>query len=205
MISVSHSAHRPVSLLYLANLSADIGKITLIVLITIEGLFVSDIIVSRVLPELLAHGSGISTIALIVLYAAPNGLFIALPTALLIGVYIVVLRRREDQEFKIFAGMGYSPWILNITAVTIGLVGAVVSLVLSGFVEPTARFQLTSTLEGVAHQAIRDGELTSGRFYQVADMTFYAASGRMNKAAGDVFLYQKQSGDGGRVIIASQY
>jgi lipopolysaccharide export LptBFGC system permease protein LptF len=199
----SYNAYRPVSLHYLSRLSTDIGKVTLVVLITIETLFLSDVIVSRVLPELLAHGAGISTIALIVLYSAPSGLFIALPTALLIGVYIVILRRREDQEFKIFAGLGYSPGALSITALAIGLVGAAGSLVLSGFVEPTARFLLTSTLEGVAYEAIRDGELTSGRFYQIGDTTFYAASGRLNKVAGDVFLYQDKSDDGGRVIIAS--
>ncbi|MHA7776917.1 LptF/LptG family permease [Roseibium sp. M-1] len=197
------SARRPVSLGYLATLSADILKITAIVLITIEALFLSDVIVSRVLPELLALGTGIGSICLIVLYSVPNGLFIALPTALLIGVYFVVLRRRESQEFKIFAGFGYGARTLYITAVFIGLTGAITSLALSGFVEPSARFHLATTLQGVAHQAIREGDLTSGRFYQVADTTFYAASGRLNEGAGDVFLHQKRSEDVGRVIVAS--
>lgn len=204
MTAVPFSTLRPVSLQYLANLSVDVLKITLIVLITIEALFVSDVIVSRVLPEMLAFGSQLSTIGMVVIYAAPNGMFIALPAALLIGVYTVVLRRREEHAFKIFAGMGYSPRILNVTAVTIGLLGAVVSLVFSGFVEPNARTLLTSTLQGAAHEAIRDGKLTSGRFYHVADTTIYAASGRTNKVAGDVFLYQKTPGDRARVIIANR-
>lgn len=203
MESVLFNVQRPVSLHYLTSLSADVGKTVLIVLLTIDALFLSDVIVSRVLPELLAHGARIGTISLVVLYAVPNGLFIALPTALLIGVYIVVLRRREEQEFKIFAGFGYSPRALTITAVAIGLFGSAVSIALSGFVEPPARFLLRSTLEGVAHQAVREGELPPGRFYQVGDTTFYAASGRLNKVAGDVFLYQKRSEDVARVIVAS--
>jgi lipopolysaccharide export LptBFGC system permease protein LptF len=184
-------------------MSADVGKTVLIVLLTIEALFLSDVIVGRVLPQLLVHDAGVGTIALIVLYSVPNGLFIALPTALLIGVYIVVLRRREGQEFQIFAGFGYSPRVLSITAVVIGLSGSAVSLVLSGFVEPPARYHWITTLEGVAHQAIREGELASGRFYQMGDTTFYAASGRLNEVAGDVFMHQKRSEGLGRVIVAS--
>jgi len=202
MIPVSFGGRRPVSLRYLASLSADIFKIAAIVLITIEALFLSDVIVSRVLPELLSLDAGIANIALVVLYSVPNGLFIALPTALLVGVYIVVLRRRENQEFKIFAGFGYGSRALNMTAVAMGFTGAVLSLALSGFVEPAARFHLATTLEGVAHQAIRDGDLTSGRFYQVGDTTVYAASGHGNEIPGDVFLHQKRSEDVARVIVA---
>jgi lipopolysaccharide export LptBFGC system permease protein LptF len=204
MIPVSFGVRRPVSLGHLAGLSADIFKITLIVLVTIEALFLSDVIVSRVLPELLSLGAGIGSIALVVLYSVPNGLFIALPTALLVGVYIVVLRRRENQEFKIFAGFGYGPRTLSLTAVTVGLTGAVLSLALSGFVEPVSRYLLVTTLEGVAHQAIRDGDLASGRFYQVGDTTIFAASGHLKTVAGDVFMHQKRSDDLGRVIVASR-
>lgn len=203
MNPVLSNVRRPVSLGYLANLSGDIVKITAIVLITIEAVFLSDVILSRVLAELLALSAGIDSIALVVLYSVPNGLFIALPTALLIGVYIVVLRRRENQEFKVFAGFGYGPKTLSVTAVTIGFLGSAISLALSGFVEPAARFRLATTLEGVAHEAIKDGELGSGRFYQVGDTTLYAASGRLDDVAGDVFIHQKRSEDLGRVIVAS--
>lgn len=197
------SVRRPVSLHYLAGLSADVGKTVLIVLLTIEALFLSDVIVSRVLPQLLAHDAGVGTIALIVLYSVPNGLFIALPTALLIGVYIVVLRRREGQEFQVFAGFGYGPRVLSMTAVAIGLLGFAVSLMLSGFLEPPSRYHLITTLEGVAHQAIKDGELASGRFYQVGDTTLYAATGRLTEVAGDVFMHQDRADGLGRVIVAS--
>ena len=202
--STQFAAQRPVSLRYMANLAFDVSKFTLIVLVTIVTLFLSDVIVSGILPTLLAHGTGISTISLIVLYSVPNGLFIALPTALLIGVYIVFLRRREEQVFKISAGFGYSPRTLITIALAIGFVGAVVSLILSGFVEPPARYLFSTTMNGAAHKAIRDGELSSGRFYQVGDTTFYAASGRLNEVAGDVFLHQRRSESVGRVVVASQ-
>jgi hypothetical protein len=51
---------------------------------------------------------------------------------------------------------------------------------------------------------MREGELASGRFYQVGDTTFYAASGRLSEGAGDVFLHQKRTKDIGRAIVASQ-
>lgn len=196
--------NRSVSNRYLTGLAAEIGKIALIVLATIEAVFLCDIIVSRFMPELMALGASLPVIALVVVYSIPNGLFIALPTALLIAVYVVVLRRRENNEFGVFAGLGYSHRILSIGAVMIGLTGAIISLVLSGFVEPPARFLLASTLEQITYKAVRDGELASGRFYQIGETTFYATSGRMNEVAGDVFLYQKSSEDTGRVIVASQ-
>ncbi|MEQ8737052.1 MAG: LptF/LptG family permease, partial [Hoeflea sp.] len=196
--------NRSVSNRSLTGLAAELGKIALIVLATIEAVFLCDIIVSRFMPELMALGASLPVIALVVVYSIPNGLFIALPTALLIAVYVVVLRRRENNEFGVFAGLGYSHRILSIGAVMIGLTGAIISLVLSGFVEPPARFLLASTLEQITYKAVRDGELASGRFYQIGDTTFYATSGRMNEVAGDVFLYQKSSEDTGRVIVASQ-
>ncbi|WP_422370345.1 LptF/LptG family permease [Hoeflea sp.] len=204
MRPIRFGGNRSVSNRYLKGLAAEIGKIALIVLATIEAVFLCDVIVSRFMPELMALGAGVPVIALVVAYSVPNGLFIALPTALLIAVYIVVLRRRENNEFGVFAGLGYSHRILSIGAVMIGLSGAILSLVLSGFVEPPARFLLASTLEQITYKAVRDGELAAGRFYQIGDTTFYATSGRMNKVAGDVFLYQKSSEDTGRVIVASQ-
>ncbi len=185
-------------------MAMEIGKAVLIVLGTIEAVFLCDVIVSRFMPELMALGASIPTIALVVAYSIPNGLFIALPTALLIGVYITVLRRREKNEFGVFAGFGYSHRILTAGALLIGLLGAGVSLLLSGFLEPPARFLLASTLEQITHKAIRDGELASGRFYEVGNMTFYATSGRMNQGANGVFLYQRPSDKTGRVIVASQ-
>jgi lipopolysaccharide export LptBFGC system permease protein LptF len=95
-----------ISLAYLAGLMADVSKLTLIVLVTVVALFLSDVIVSSFLPSLLAHGAQLKSIFLIFLYASPNGLFIALPVALLIGVYIVVLRRREQNEFQVLQGLG---------------------------------------------------------------------------------------------------
>lgn len=204
MRSIWFSTNRPVSIRYLTDIATEIGKAALIVLGTIEAVFLCDVIVSRFMPELMTLGASLDTIALVVFYSIPNGLFIALPTALLIGVYVVVLRRRENNEFSVFAGFGYSHRILSVSALLIGLFGAFVSLVLSGFVEPQARFLLASALEQITHKAVRDGELASGRFYQVGNMTFYATSGRMNKVAGGVFLYQRPSENTGRVIVASQ-
>lgn len=204
MRSALFGTYRPISAGYLTNLSADIFKFTAIVLVTIEAVYLSNVILSRVLAELLALNAGARSIALVVLYSIPNGLFIALPTALLIAVYIVVLRRRENQEFKIFAGFGYSVRALYVTAVTIGFAGAMLSLALSGFVEPAAKFRLATTLEGVAHQAIRDGELKSGRFYEVDDTTLFAASGDFSDGAGDVFLLQNGPHNVSKVIVASK-
>ena len=200
----NRSRWRPISVYYLYGMALDIGKITAVVLAAVVGLFLSDIVISKILPRLLEHGAGINTIAKVVFFATPEGLFIALPTALLVGVYMVALKRREHQEFTVSAGFGYDTKILCVLALLLGIVGALVSIILSGFVEPKTRLMWRLTYETVAHQAVRDGELDAGRFYQVGDATVYAATGRLSDVAGDVFLHQNLSREAQRVIVSRQ-
>jgi len=204
--TVAHGSSfwRPVSYRYLSGFLINIGAVVLIVLVTVEALFLSDIIISRVLAKLLPLGIDMTTILKVTLFAIPSGLFIALPTAILIGVYLVLLRRREDQEFIVSAGFGYGLKPLLAMGLFIGLIGAGLSIALSGFVEPLARYQLKTTMAAAVHQAIRSGELEAGRFYSVGDSTLFASSGRFNDVATGVFIHQKLPGGINKTIFARE-
>ena len=193
---------RPTSVRYLASLLSSIFLVVLVVLLAVDAIFLSDIIVSLVLPELLALDARAFTIFKVILFAIPGGLYIALPTAILIGVYLVLLRRREDQEFIVSAGFGYNLKPLFLLCLFVGLCGAGVSIILSGFVEPHSRFQFRVTIADAAHKAVKDGNLKAGRFYTVDDVTLYAASGRLTNVAEKVFVHQKLPGDINRVTFA---
>lgn len=176
--------------------------VIVVVLVAVDAIFLSDIIVSLVLPELLAIDATAFTILKVILFATPRGLYIALPTAILIGVYLVLLRRREDQEFIVSAGFGYDLKPLFALCLVVGLCGAGFSIILSGFVEPFARYQFRTTIAGAVHQAVKDGNFKAGRFYNVDDVTLYAASGRLTNIAENVFIHQKMPGDINRVTFA---
>ena len=196
------SLWRPTSLRYLARLLSRILFAVVVVLLAVDAIFLSDIIVSLILPELLALDATVLVICKVILFATPEGLYIALPTAILIGVYLVLLRRREDQEFIVSAGFGYDLKPLFALCLFVGLCGAGFSIILSGFVEPLSRFQFRSTIAGAVHQAVKDGSLKAGRFYTIDDVTLYAASGRLTNVAEKVFIHQKMPDDINRVTFA---
>lgn len=195
---------RPVSFRYVASLFLDICKFAFFILVGVEAIFLSDLVISTLLPRVLEHHSGFASLALLVTLAVPNGLYIALPLAILIAVYLVILRRREAREFTIVAGMGYGAQTLVILTIVVGLVGYAVSSLLSGYLEPHSRYLMVRAFSDIAHKALRDGEIAPGKFYEIGDIAVFAGDGRVNDVASDVFIHQRLSDARTRVIIASQ-
>ncbi|MBZ0217975.1 MAG: LptF/LptG family permease [Fimbriimonadaceae bacterium] len=183
---------------------SDVTKSTLIILTGIEAIFLSDLIISHILPHVLAHQAGVTDLFLLTVLAVPEGLYIALPLALLIAVYLVILRRKEEQEFTIVAGMGYSARMLVAVGLFLGLSSAAISLGLSGYLEPHARYQMTTAFSSISHRALQDGEMSSGKFYEMGDVTIFASRGRLSKMASEVFIHQRLTGDQNRIVIANQ-
>ncbi len=212
-INISKSAHgsflsifrwRPVATSYYANLVGHVWILALVVLLTVEAIFLSDIIISLILPELLALDATMFTIFKVVVYSIPRGVFIALPSAILIGVYLVFLRRRENQEFIISAGFGHGLKPLLFIALVVGVLSASLSLIISGFIEPLARYEFRNTISTSAQKAVEEGNLVAGRFYSVGDATMYASSGRLNDIAENVFIHTMKSKEINQVILAKK-
>ena len=71
---------------YVGGLIRDIARITLGVLAGIEAIYLSDKVITHLLPTTLQNQAGFADLALLVLYATPEILFIGFPVALLIAL-----------------------------------------------------------------------------------------------------------------------
>jgi len=194
----------PVTFRYAGGVLGDATKHALIILAGIEAIFLAELIVSHLLPHLLQNQGDFWQLMQLVLLAAPEGLFISLPLALLISIYLVLLRRKEAREFVAGAGMGRSPRTLVVLCVVFGLAGFAVSMVLTGFVEPHARYQMGRAFFDLRYEALRNGEIGPGKFYESGDLAVFAAGGRVNEVADDLFVLQRLENNRSRVIVADR-
>lgn len=187
---------------YAAGLVLDAWKLAFIVLAGAEAIFLSDALISNLLPVALEHQAGILNLLTLVVLSVPVVLVIALPLALLVGAYFAFLRRRQVAEFTVIAGMGYSSRSLIALAVAIGLGGLAASLLLSGFAEPLARHQLAEAVFHIQYDALREGKIAAGKFYRIGNYAVFASSGRLNDAANNIFIHQRVSPQKDRVVVA---
>jgi lipopolysaccharide export LptBFGC system permease protein LptF len=200
----SRRSFRRLSLRYGFGIVLDVLKSAAFVLGGAEAIFLSDAIVSNLLPKVLEYQAGFLSFLALIVFTIPEVLIISMPLALLVGTYLVVFSRRQATEFTVIAGMGYSSWALIVLAILVGLGGLATSHLLSGFAEPLARYQLNKTLFHVRYDALREGRIAAGSFYQIGDYAMFASSGRFNDVAGKIFVHQRTGPMNNRIIIADQ-
>ncbi len=189
---------------YAAGLILEAFKYAAFVLAGAEAIFLSDAIIADLLPEVLRHQADTTSLMALIVLTVPRVLMVALPLALLVGTYLAMVARRQATEFTVLAGIGHSSRSLIALAAMIGLGGLVLSLFLSGFVEPLARHQLTRTVFDIRFDALRDGKIAAGRFYQFGDYSVFASSGRINEVASNFFVHQRIGELKNRIVIANQ-
>ena len=173
----------PLSLRYRMGFAFDVLKFTFLVLLGAEAIFLSDVLISNLLPKVLDHQAGFLSLMALIAFTIPGVLVIAMPLAILVGSYMIIMSRRQAAEFAVIAGMGLSSSSLIRLTALIGFGALIVSHLLSGFMEPLARYQLSKTLFQVKYNAIREGRIAPGEFYQIGDYAVFASSGQINDAA----------------------
>jgi lipopolysaccharide export LptBFGC system permease protein LptF len=192
----------PVSLGYSGGILGEIGRFTLLILAGVEAIYLSDLLVFEFLPRVLAfQGNAVDVLELLVL-ATPQGLFLALPLALVIACYFVFLGRRESSEFTMLAGIGYSVRLLVGLALVLGAIGFLVSSLLTGFVEPLARYAGDVRMADIAATGIRTGLLPAGQVFHMGNVAVAASSGRLGDGKSGVFIQQGLAADRTRVVVA---
>ena len=170
----------------------------------VEAIFLTDLIINRILPRVLENGASLVNVLVLVVLSLPSSLYIAMPVALLAAVYFVVLRRRETREFIVFAGMGQGVGRLVGFGLVLGVLALVLSLFVSGHVEPLARYEAGRTMFNVRLEALRTGAIGAGKFYQHDDFTIFAGAGKTSSVANNVFFLQSVEADRYRLVTASQ-
>ncbi|MGE0230428.1 MAG: LptF/LptG family permease [Flavobacteriaceae bacterium] len=199
--SSGHHSRKRLPLRYGLAISRDIFLYTVLALLAVEAIYLSDKVITNLLHVTLQRQAGVGDLALLTLLAAPEVLFITLPTGLLIATYFVMLRRREAREFLIYSGFGYSTSLLVGLCLTIGLAAFAVSLAATGFVEPAARQAFGRLSFDLQYKAMREGRIAPGRFYEFGDYTVFAPP---NREAGSLFIHQRLDDERYRIVIADR-
>ncbi|MCB1474485.1 MAG: LptF/LptG family permease [Rhodobiaceae bacterium] len=193
--------HKRLPLRYGLAVSRDIFLYTLLALAAVEAIYLSDKVITNLLQVTLQRQAGVGALALLTALAAPEVLFITLPTGLLIATYFVMLRRREAREFLIYSGFGYSTFLLVVLCMLIGIAGLAVSLAATGYIEPTARQAFGRLSFDLQYKAMREGRIAPGRFYEFGDYTVFAPP---NREAGSLFIHQRLDDERYRIVIADR-
>ncbi len=171
-----------------------------LVVLLIEAIFMAEKL-NDVLRSALAQNASFETIFLLLLLRAPEVFGLAIPLALLIAVYRVTLRFREDRELLILSGMGVGTVQFVWLAVGVGLAAQVLSLFISGVVSPAAAFGQRQLLFDAHYTALRGG-ISTGQFYGFGQYTVFAGSNTASNARR-LFLH-RAVGEDEQVVIANQ-
>jgi lipopolysaccharide export system permease protein len=194
----------PVSLRYLGALLGAVLRYVAIILVAVEAIFISEFLISDMLPRVLEHGGSLLDVVVLTGLAIPDGLYLALPLSLLIAVYLILLRRREASEFTVLAGMGYGSRLLVGVGVLIGVAGFAVASLLAGYVEPQARYLLRRGSFDLAIEELRSGEFAAGKFHVFGEVAVFASRGRIGDQASGVFVHEHLDGDRNRIVMAER-
>ena len=189
--------------LYARRYLSGIALQLLLILLFVEAILLAEKL-NDVLRAALDRQAHFSDIALLLLFTAPAVFDLALPLALMIAVYRVVLRRREDRELLVLSSAGIGSTRFVWWAMSIGLAAQLVSLVVSGAIEPRAKFAERSVLFGAQYDALRGG-IASGQFYFFGKNAVYASRQDQKSSDRPLFIYQSDvnANNSDRVIDAN--
>jgi lipopolysaccharide export LptBFGC system permease protein LptF len=193
-----------ISRYYAADIVGAITRDMLVVLTAVEAIFLSEYLISHLLPLVLEYGGSLTDALGLSVFAIPSGLYLALPLALLVSVYLVLLRRREASEFTVLAGMGYGGRVLIGLVLLVSFASFVLASLLAGYVEPHARYQLRKGIFDAAIEELRSGEIAAGKFHVFGDMAVFASRGRLGDRASGVFVHEHLEGNRNRIVMAER-
>ena len=179
-----------------------IGLQLVVILLFVEAILLAEKL-NDVLRAALDRQAHFSDILLLLLYTAPAVFDLALPLALMIAVYRIVLRRREDRELLVLSGAGIGSARFVWWAMTIGIAAQLISLIVSGVIQPRVKFAERSLLFAAQYQALRGG-IAPGQFYFFGKNTVYASRQERKSLDRPLFIFQRNVNDNNsdRVIDA---
>ncbi len=181
-----------------------IGQILLevtAVLVFIEGVFLAEEFVGllKIANKRLGF---IDPLPWLVAYKAPEILDLALPLALVIGVYRVLLRLREQRELLILAAAGISAQFLLRRVALVAVMAFGLSVWVSGFVEPQANFAYRKLLFDAQYEVLR-GRLVPERFYSFNGLFIRARARDEDGKSQRIFVYDTRDAEASKIITAA--
>lgn len=173
----------------------------LLILLLVEAIFIAEKL-NETIITVLDRGAPAVLIPIFVGLRMPDVFNLALPIALAVATYRVLLQAREDREMLILAGMGVAASRMLRIAWVAGLIALAVSLVVSGAIAPLALFTQRYLLFETRFAALKDGG-TPGVFYGFGEFTAFVT--RSDADARQLIIHQrrKQSSETEAIITAA--
>jgi lipopolysaccharide export system permease protein len=133
---------------------------------------------------------------------------LALAIAILMAVYWTILRMRENRELLVLFAAGTGPYQLVAVVMAIAVAGQLLSLTMSGVIDPSTRYAEREILFNASFRALRNG-INTGQFYKFPNRVAYApARTRADGAAADqtrgLMVYERVKPGTFRVITADR-
>ena len=193
---------RPLPWTYLRGFIGRILILVLLALLLVESIFIAEKL-NEITLTVLDQNAPIAYIPLFIGLRMPDVFDLALPIAILIASYRVVLQARENREFQVFAGMGISVERLVLVAWLIGGASLVVSLTISGLVAPAAHY-LQRYLLFEARYAVLGGAGPSEHFLSFDDYTVFVPANSTRTSVRPLYIHRRVHGtdETDSVIIA---
>lgn len=170
--------------------------------IGVEGIYLSDKLLTELLAHTLKFGLGIGFLLQSLVLALPEILFLGLPPALFVAFYLALFAKRESGELLVAQLAGLPPRAVVGYLAGVGAVMGGLALVLAGWVEPLASAALGDKLREARIAAINQPLMVAGQFINLPPVTLYA-HGRGAQGAG-VFALMRQPDGGLDVITATK-
>lgn len=186
--------------LYLLGLFA--GPLIATLLLVLPALLMERLL--RLFGMLAGTGSPASSIARLLLYLLPHYLGLALPAALFLAVYSVVARLAREHELDALQALGFSLLQLSRPFLLIGVLFALGSLGLYGYVQPVSRYAFRAALHALTH-AGWNATLVSGEFTQISrGLMVYVEDSDAQSGALRGIVVQQHRRDGTELLTSAQ-
>lgn len=168
-------------------------------LLAIEAIFIAEKIES-VLGFASRYATPWTDVLLLLMYAGPEVADLALPIALLTACYVVFLKSREQRELIALANAGVGARQIVAFCLMVGFSLQLCSLLISGSLEPHARFAYRETEYESRVRALVD-TAGPGHFHLLGKYVVLMGSAQPS-GAGGVFVREDLGGGSSRVTAA---
>jgi lipopolysaccharide export system permease protein len=172
-----------------------------LIILLIEAIFLGERF-PALFDSVVEHNGRLTDIFLLLLCASPEVFDLALALALLLAVYQVMLRAREDRELLVLSGAGVGTRQFLAVLVIVGGIAQAASMVVSGLLEPAAHYASRVVLYEAQYRALKTG-VVSGRFYHFPKHVAFVLTPHSDPTRRHIFLEEQHPG-GYRVITANE-
>ena len=179
------------------------------IIICVEAIFIAESFTTIMEITIEFGGSALNALTLAAL-KAPEILDFGIPIALLVGIYFAVTQIREELAFVVCAAAGVS-WVrIPVFAGSIGALGGVSSILLSGFVTPETRhMQRITVFDMQARQVTLQLERNSTQkaVQTIGGLTFISTgeADESGEGAKNLMVYFDSKGDNWHVSLADDW